>query len=56
MTVRCRYLGRRGVQCTAEVVDPNGEILLCTKHLGRAMELLNRAGAALAGALAETGR
>jgi hypothetical protein len=54
---RCRYL-RRGTagQCTAEVVDRNGETLLCTKHLGRAMELLNRAGAALAGALVETGR
>jgi hypothetical protein len=43
--VRCRYLGRRGIQCTAEVVDPNGEIALCTKHLGRALELLKRYGA-----------
>jgi hypothetical protein len=52
---RCRYL-RRGTsgQCTAEAVDANGEIVLCTKHLSRAMELLNRAGAALAGALTTT--
>jgi hypothetical protein len=51
---RCRYLRRNDAQCTAEVVDPVGEVLLCTKHLSRAMQLLNRAGAALAGALVAT--
>lgn len=38
--IRCRYLGRRGVQCTSEVADPHGEILLCVTHLARAWELL----------------
>lgn len=52
--VRCRYLRRNEQQCTAEVVDELGEILLCTKHLGRAMELLNRHSAALAQALVVT--
>jgi hypothetical protein len=54
---RCRYL-RRGTagQCTAEAVDGQGEIVLCTHHLARAMELLNRAGAALAAALVGAGQ
>jgi hypothetical protein len=38
--VRCRYLGRRDDRCTAEAVDPDGEILLCAGHLARAMELI----------------
>lgn len=37
----CRYLRRNAELCTAEAVDPDGEILLCVKHLGRAMELVN---------------
>lgn len=39
--VTCRYL-RRGTQgqCTGEAVDDYGEILLCAKHLGRALELV----------------
>lgn len=40
--VTCRYLGKRDHQCTAEVVDPDGEILLCTEHLGRALQLIRR--------------
>jgi hypothetical protein len=44
--VRCRYLttGKRGQvdQCTGEAVDPDGEILLCILHLGRALELLRQ--------------
>lgn len=51
---RCRYLGRRDEPCTAEAVDPLGEILLCERHLGRAVELLNRYGVALAEALVST--
>jgi hypothetical protein len=35
-------LGKRDHQCTAEVVDPDGEILLCTEHLGRALQLIRR--------------
>lgn len=41
--VRCRYLKAAG-QCTAEAVDPTGEILLCMVHLGRAMRLLAEVG------------
>ena len=40
--VTCRYLGKRDNQCTAEVVDPEGEILLCPEHLGRALQLIQR--------------
>lgn len=42
---RCRYLRRNNAQCTAEVADEQGEILLCTKHLARAVELLRARGA-----------
>lgn len=34
--IRCRYLRRNGQQCTAEVADPDMEVLLCPKHLVRA--------------------
>lgn len=37
---RCRYLCKRGDQCTAEVADELGEILLCPMHLARALELM----------------
>lgn len=39
---RCRYLDRYDNRCTGEVVDPNGEALLCLRHLGLALELLRR--------------
>jgi hypothetical protein len=45
MTARyttCRYLGRYGDPCTAEAVDPDGELLLCEGHLALALELLAR--------------
>lgn len=37
----CRYLhpGATG-QCTAEAADPEGEILLCTRHLAAALQLI----------------
>ncbi|MEU7742000.1 hypothetical protein [Nonomuraea sp. NPDC049158] len=38
----CRYLVRHLNQCTSEVVDPDGEILLCAQHLARALELIRR--------------
>lgn len=43
--VLCRVL-RRGTsgQCTGEAVDPNGELLICSRHLARAIELLRAAG------------
>ncbi len=39
--VRCRYHDKY-LACTAEAVDPIGEVLLCTTHLGRALEMLRR--------------
>lgn len=44
---RCRYLRRNEEQCTAEVVDEHGELLICAKHLARAMELLAQRGFSL---------
>lgn len=38
--VSCRYTRRDGNLCTGEAVDPDGEVLLCVKHLGRAMEMI----------------
>jgi hypothetical protein len=43
---RCRYLTRYGNQCTGEPVDDSeqAEVLLCTRHLGNAIELLKARG------------
>jgi hypothetical protein len=38
---RCRYRRRNEEMCTGEAVDDLGEILLCPKHLARAIELVN---------------
>ena len=38
--VRCRYLRLNDTQCTAEAADPAGDVLLCTKHLARALRLI----------------
>lgn len=38
--ITCRYLRRNDERCTAEVADPEGDILLCTKHLTRAMYMI----------------
>lgn len=43
---QCRYLRQNEQRCTAEVVDPDADILLCTKHLARAMALITAARAA----------
>lgn len=40
--ITCRVANRLGDLCTGEAVDPDGEILLCLKHLGRALELFRR--------------
>lgn len=40
--VTCRYSDRHGNQCTGQAVDAEGELLLCEKHLARALELLAR--------------
>ncbi|MDW3849675.1 hypothetical protein NMK34_23965 [Micromonospora sp. BRA006-A] len=42
-TVRCRYMRRNDELCTAEAVDPTGDVLLCTKHLARALALIKSA-------------
>lgn len=36
----CRYTRRNGDLCTAEAVDDLGEIVLCSRHMGLAVELL----------------
>lgn len=40
--VICRYRRRNDEMCTGEAVDPDADILLCAKHLGRAMSLFRR--------------
>ncbi|MFI6759434.1 hypothetical protein ACIBF5_09875 [Micromonospora sp. NPDC050417] len=40
---QCRYLRRNDQQCSAEVADESAEILLCVKHLARAMALVKAA-------------
>jgi hypothetical protein len=47
--VSCRYLRRNEQQCTAEAVDPDAEVLLCSKHLARAMRLFREAADHLGG-------
>lgn len=41
--VTCRYTKPFGHQCTAEAVDPEAEILLCTAHLAAAQRLIQDA-------------
>lgn len=41
--ITCRVLTGRGVQCTAEAVDPNAELKICTRHLSEAVRLLKDA-------------
>lgn len=36
----CRFYDRYARRCTGEAVDPAGEILICQRHLGYAIELL----------------
>ncbi|MEU4675746.1 hypothetical protein [Micromonospora sp. NPDC023737] len=40
---RCRYRRRNDDMCTGEAVDPDGDVLLCQKHLGRAVALVRHA-------------
>ncbi len=48
LPVTCRYINlpdeRPTGLCTAEAVDPLGEIRLCTKHLALTLELLRSRG------------
>lgn len=41
--VTCRVLSGRGVQCTAEAVDPNAELKICVRHLAEAQRLIHEA-------------
>lgn len=45
--VRCRVLNKQSNPCTAEAVDPNAELLICTRHLAEAVRLWNDAKARL---------
>lgn len=36
----CRYLEAGDNRCTAEAVDPDAEIILCEKHLARALRVV----------------
>lgn len=38
--VTCRVIRRNGNQCTAEAVDPEADLLICTEHLARALRLI----------------
>lgn len=41
--VTCRVLSGRGVQCTAEAVDPAAELKICARHLAEAQRLIHEA-------------
>jgi hypothetical protein len=41
--VTCRVQSGRGVQCTAEAVDPNAKLKICTRHLAEAMQIIDDA-------------
>lgn len=38
--VTCRVLSGRGVQCTAEAVDPHAELKICLRHLAEALRVV----------------
>lgn len=39
--VVCRYVRRDGYPCTAEAIDPTAEILICSKHAAKVIDLVN---------------
>lgn len=39
--IRCRYLDRNEVRCTAEALDPAGELVICQHHAGLLLEMIN---------------
>lgn len=41
--ITCRVQSGRGVQCTAEAVDPNAKLKICIRHLAEAMEIVKDA-------------
>lgn len=38
--VRCRVHNRLNDPCSGEAVDPNAELLICTRHLAEAQRLI----------------
>ncbi|MEV5943669.1 hypothetical protein [Streptomyces sp. NPDC051994] len=45
--VTCRYLKAFDTQCTAEAIDPHGEVLICVRHAAKVMRTVQGAEAAL---------
>ncbi|MET9876553.1 hypothetical protein ABZZ36_18290 [Actinacidiphila glaucinigra] len=41
--VTCRVLSGRGNQCTAEAVDAEAELKICSRHLAEAQRLIHAA-------------
>lgn len=41
--VTCRYLKAYNTQCTAEAIDPNGEVLICIRHYAAAVRTVREA-------------
>ncbi|MFD9211615.1 hypothetical protein ACFVY9_00565 [Streptomyces sp. NPDC059544] len=41
--VTCRYLKAYNTQCTAEAIDPDGEVLLCIRHYAAAVRTVEAA-------------
>ncbi len=39
--ITCRMLGTTGDRCTAEAIDPLGDILICLHHAAAVMALIN---------------
>lgn len=38
--VRCRMLNAKSDPCTAEALDEQGEVLICARHAGLVLELV----------------
>ncbi|PJM98111.1 hypothetical protein CG740_37135 [Streptomyces sp. CB01201] len=45
--VTCRYLKAFDTQCTAEAIDPDGEVLICVRHAAKVMRTVQAAEASL---------
>lgn len=43
--VTCRYLKAFDTQCTAEAIDPAGEVLICVRHTAMVMRTVQAAEA-----------
>jgi hypothetical protein len=43
--VTCRVLKSFDTQCTAEAIDPDGEVLICVRHAAKVMRTVQAAEA-----------